>query len=215
MRHPVPPAWYPDWTGRVAAVIACGPGVRHVQLDLLRGRCAVLAVKEAADMAPWADAIYCCDTAFWRNWHAMPKFGGLKVTYSARIPGVHPVGIDIDADRFVMTPGIIGNGGNSGFQAVNLALQWGARRVILIGFDMTDTNGVHFYGRATGDGRTNPSQRNFQRWVRAFDAAAMQLPALKSAIINATPYSALTCFPKMDLAAALAEFLPVSDELVA
>jgi hypothetical protein len=202
---PVPrPAWYPDWSGWSAAVIACGPGATAVPLDLLRGRCKVLAVKEAHEIAPWADAVYGCDVAFWRNAQGLPKFSGLKVSYQAQFAGLRHVGIDTTQDRLLMTPGVIGNGGNSGFQAVNLALQWGARRIVLIGFDMTDARGVHFYGRASGDGRTNPGSWNFKRWRQAFRVAAGQLPALHARIVNATPRSELDAFPIMDLAEALA-----------
>ena len=53
----------------------------------------------------------------------------------------------------------IGGGGNSGFQALNLALQWGARKIILVGFDLTDENGLHWYGRNSVEGRQQSGRR--------------------------------------------------------
>ena len=46
-----------------------------------------------------------------------------------------------DEQGFSTTPGLIHYGANSGFQAVNLAIQFGARYIVLIGFDMREVNG--------------------------------------------------------------------------
>ena len=56
-------------------------------------------------------------------------------------------------------------GGNSGFQAVNLALQWGYD-CILVGFDMQATGGrKHWHADHKGN---NPTEGLFQRWIRSF-----------------------------------------------
>lgn len=162
----------------------------------LRGRCKVLAVKECHELAPWADVVYGCDASFWRNCQGLPKFPGLRVSYSGRHDGVRLIQIDVKADRLLMTPpGVIGSGGNSGFQALNLAVQWGARRIVLLGYDMSDVYGQHWYGPSNGQGRTNPGEWNFKRWRKAFAVAAEQRHALGLQIINASPLTSLDCFP--------------------
>lgn len=90
--------------------------------------------------------------------------------------------------------------GNSGFQATNIAILFGATRIILCGFDMREVAGKkHFFG--SHPKHLNPNQ-NFGAWRRGFAEAAKALPS-HIEIINATPESALTCFKFMDLREAL------------
>lgn len=97
----------------------------------------------------------------------------------------------------------MGSGGNSGFQALNLAVQWGAAQILLIGFDMTDAGGAHWYGRNNWTGANNPDQNNFKRWIAAFESAAVTLKRMGVEVVNCSPHSALGCFPKMSIEAAL------------
>lgn len=95
--------------------------------------------------------------------------------------------------------GKIGGGGNSGFQALNLAVQLGATRVLLIGFDMHDRGGVHWYGRNNWVGANNPTDSNFRRWIRALNIAAPVLANRGVEVVNASPFSDLQCFPKASI----------------
>lgn len=179
-------------------------------MDALRGRCRVIAIKQNVDLAPWAAAVYGCDGHWWRYRRGLPEYRGLKMAWSGAGLAEYPdiVGIEIAkgerdrfADHLVLGPvGTVGGGGNSGFQALNLAVQFGARRVLLIGFDMSDAGGVHWYGRNNWPMSGNPSHWNFPRWVAAFKAAAEPLRDAGVAVYNASPQSALTCFPKTTVA---------------
>lgn len=95
--------------------------------------------------------------------------------------------------------GTIGAGGNSGFQALNLAVQWGARKILLVGFDMTDKAGVHWYGRNGWPMANNPDHSNFKRWIAAFEGAADALLAAGAEVFNSSKISALTCFPRLSI----------------
>lgn len=98
--------------------------------------------------------------------------------------------------------GVIGGGGNSGFQAVNLAAQFGVREIILVGFDMHLGDGVHWHGRHP-PGLNNPRASTVARWRERLDAQAARLARLGITVLNASPTSALTAFPKTTLEAAL------------
>lgn len=102
--------------------------------------------------------------------------------------------------RLCMERGVIGGGGNSGFQALNLALQFGARRVVLVGVDLV---GTHWYGRNNWHMAGNPDDGAFGRWAAAFEGAVPMLKAMGAEVLNASPRSALKCFPKVDLMDAL------------
>lgn len=174
---------------------------------MLRGRLRVIAIKENVDLCPWADVLYGCDRAFWINRRGVPEYRGLKISFEARMPDVRNIHVEKDANHLIMDrPGVVGAAGNSGFQAVNLAVQWGVRGIVLIGFDMHDRGGVHWFGRVYAPGRSNPSEHNFRRWVGAFNSQAPILRQLGIEVINTSPYSALTCFPKMSLERALAQW---------
>ncbi|MEI9964383.1 MAG: hypothetical protein WDM92_06425 [Caulobacteraceae bacterium] len=99
-------------------------------------------------------------------------------------------------------PGVIGAGGCSGFQALNLAVQFGARRIALVGFDARVDRGSHWHGDH-GGGLHNPSEATAASWRRHLDAAAPALAALGVAVINASPLSLLQAFPRAPLEDAL------------
>lgn len=100
---------------------------------------------------------------------------------------------------FSTRPGIIRAGTNSGFQAIGLALLWGAERVILLGYDMQLTDGKsHWHGDHKGMG--NPRADRFKTWIHHIELMAKQC---RVPIFNATRQTALTCFPKIELADAL------------
>lgn len=100
-------------------------------------------------------------------------------------------------------PGTIGWGGNSGFQALNLAVQWGAARVVLVGYDMTLAHGTHWHGRH-GAGLHNPTDRSIARWRAVLDGAAEQLAALGIDVVNTSAISALTRYRRASLEEAVA-----------
>jgi len=98
-------------------------------------------------------------------------------------------------------PNSIPLGGNSGFQAVALAIHFGAARVILLGYDMRNAGKLaHWHGNHTRLG--NPVPARFREWCGHFETLNRYLPAGVS-VINATPDSAIGCFPRMSLRDAL------------
>lgn len=146
--------------------------------------------------------VYGCDPAWWRHRQGLPAFKGLKVAWSgARLDYPDILGAEINrtgagfSDRMLFEQtGRIGGGGNSGFQALNLIVQFGCRRVVLIGFDMTDRSGVHWYGRNTWAMANNPDESNFRRWRAAFEAASPVLAGRGVDVVNASPVSELKGF---------------------
>jgi hypothetical protein len=195
-------SWHPDWRGQDCAIIASGPSLTKADVLAVRGRARVIAVKRNADLAPWADCVYGCDTAWWRNSAGLPWYQGLKVCGTARgisdrFPDIRLVTVIGHVDELLFDePGTIGSGGNSGFQALNLAAQWGAARILLLGFDAAGAGTqVHWYGRNNGMGQSNPDELNFRRWRQAFARAAEELGRRGVEVVNASTRSSLSFFP--------------------
>lgn len=201
------PDWFPEWSGP-AAILASGPSAKKENIVTLKGKMPVIAIKECVELCPWADVVYGCDAAWWKFRAGLPKFSGLKVAWEGShlpsYPDIRRIQIDksqdglpIEARRHRMIfdqRGKVGGGGNSGFQAVNLAVQFGATKLLLIGFDMQDRGGLHWYGRNSWNGANNPDDGAFVRWRRDFDQAAVDLEMHGVEVINVAPQSALTCF---------------------
>lgn len=201
------PEWFPRWAGRCVVIVASGPSASETPLDLIAGAGAACVVVNASHrLVPGADLLYAADEAFWAQDAQARAFPGLKVTQSekaARLFGLHrvkldPVGRSMRFDRL----GEIGAGGNSGFQAVNLAAQAGAARIVLVGFDLSLAQGVHWHGKHP-PGLNNPSALNMARWREDLDASAAMLAGLGVDVLNASPHSSLTAFEKRPLEACL------------
>ncbi|PWE57657.1 hypothetical protein DEM27_00135 [Metarhizobium album] len=80
-------------------------------------------------------------------------------------------------------------------------MQFGARDIILVGFDASISSGLHWHG-AHLDGLGNPHEGTVEYWRQCLDDAAMDLDRIGCRIINCSQSSALRAYPKMDLAAA-------------
>lgn len=91
-------------------------------------------------------------------------------------------------------------GGSSGYGALNVATLMGAKRIILLGFDYCRNHrGVKNWHEAY----TWPQNENWTAWARAYVNAAPSLVEHGVEVINASPISAITAFPRMTVTEAL------------
>jgi hypothetical protein len=107
-------------------------------------------------------------------------------------------------------PGVVGSGGNSGFQALNLVAQFGAKRILLIGFDMHGADGLHWYGANKGKDMRNPNEMNYLKWRSAFGKRAGLLKRMGIEVLNASPNSALVCFEQCSIDMAVKKWTQAS-----
>lgn len=137
----------------------------------------------------------------------MPEFEGIKVTQdrtAAERFGLELVTLRGDChEMLVDRPGVLGWFGNSGSQAVNLAVQLGAARVVLVGFDMNLDAGVHWHGLHPGR-MNNPRGCAVAEWAARLDRQALALAELGVEVLNTSPTSSLKAFRKVSLQEALA-----------
>jgi hypothetical protein len=208
----------PEWAGETAVVIASGPSLTRQQVDFVKGKCRAIAVNNTGidtvnsetnelipAMAPWADVLYAADAKWWRCYQERAlKFAGRKVTIKPTLPWpeLYCLEQSLEHASFDPRPTHLVSGGNSGYQALHLAVHFGAKRILLLGFDMKD--GVnrkrHWFGNHPP--KLN-SRGNYAGWIRAFDKLAKCLPLRNVEVINCTPGSALRCFRRTSLEAAL------------
>lgn len=112
--------------------------------------------------------------------------------------GIRQVHVTRNDDRLQLDKfGVIGWGGNSGFHALNLAAQFGAAKIVLVGFDMRLDLGVHWHGKHP-NGMCNPNNTAVLRWRKCIDSAEPVLAEVGIEVLNASPISALTAYCKVD-----------------
>lgn len=195
----------PRWQGKRCVVAATGPSLTPKVAEAIRSE-HIIAVNDAYRLIPWADVLYACDAHWWDH-HGVPLFP--NQLWSSHDDKLNPklkcakqYGLHLVAGRygqgFSYDPSFIHYGSNSGFQAINLAILFGANRIVLVGFDMRGTE--HFFGKHPPELRSNLNNLDFQRFIPEMRVAARGLPE-HIKIVCATP-SALDCF----------EYVPLSQE---
>lgn len=198
--HAVPRLW-PQATVVVAGT---GPSLTAADLAYCRDRARVIVVNNAWTLAPWADVLYAADDKFWRWQNGVPQFQGLKYTIDPcrKVwPGLQVVKNTGHTGLERASTGVR-TGYNSGYQAINLAVHFGASRIVLLGFDM---HGSHFFG-SHPDGSRPP----FAMCLQAFTTLVEPLREAGVEILNCTPGSKITAFPSARLEDVFAEALEVA-----
>lgn len=205
------PDW-PDWSGQTVVIVASGPSAKDVPLAIGRNHARFLAVKDGWRLCTWADALYGCDDHWWKAYDYLPEFAGLRLAYYPQTLAVFAergwpalkVDVRPDTPRLLFDRvGEVGWGGHSGFHAINLAIQFGARRLVLVGYDLRVDKGRHFFGAHPYPG-DRPSASNTERWRQTLDGEAAVIAARGVKVFNVSPVSSLTAYPKTTFAEAIA-----------
>lgn len=177
-----------DWT--TAACIASGPSLTREDCDQVRAAGIPTIVTNCTwQMCPWANVLYGMDRAFWVQYgdRAAAEFPGRKISAQRSAPHAEHVAFR--------------HGRNSGAGAIALAAKWGARRIILLGYDCQRTGGRrHWHGdHPAGLGNT----KKLPSWPAEFKLLSIRMAKEGREIINCTRETALDCFPRMGLEMAL------------
>jgi len=214
------PAWFPDWSGAYATIVAGGPSLKGMKLDVLRNRIRMIVINESYRLAPWADVLYGCEAPWWNlRQKETAQFKGIRVGYEPPTLVHYKQKIErIEIKRkpnwrdhqdwyvheFIFDPlGTVGSGQNSGFQAINLAAQFGVKGIALLGFDMKMSPDVHWHGRHPSPPLRNPDYDRFTIWREHLTKNAPLLAARGIDVVNCCTDSGLEVFPKMKVDAML------------
>lgn len=204
------------WPESTIVCLGAGPSLTKADCDYVRGKARVIAINTSIELAPWADVLYACDKKWWRWAHDDPKrypnfrrFTGLKyalTSESQRYPGV-VVLRNTGSAGLELKPDGLKNGRNGGYQAINLAVHLGARRILLLGYDMQRSRGKeHWHGDHPT--RTHSPYTQFRE---SYTTIVQPLKDAGIEVINCSRETALHAFPEMPLEDAL----PTVSEAVA
>lgn len=191
-------------------------------------RCKVIVINDAYLLAPWADIVYFADHRWW-EWHtrgtpkswpwaqftleqvkkAFADFNGQKVTIHGTGQMVKDPKIfmlrnhsekTMDRSGLSEEPNGLRTGSNGGYQVINLAVLTGAKRILLLGYDM------RFQGKRSHSHNGHAHQvpeAAYTGWARNFATMLPQLNRLGVGVINCSPGSAIQAFARGDIASVL------------
>jgi hypothetical protein len=177
-------------------IIGGGPSLKLVNVQRLEQREPrrqyALAVNDSFMLGQW-DAMFFADTTFWRlRGDDLRNFAGLKVTTLKRLRGVPGLTVVKKDNRFGLTTNrsVLSWNLSSGSTAISLAAHLGAKRIVLLGFDMrwVPTCEHCKYPKAR---KYNP----YKGFMRSHPAIANDARQRGIEIVNATPGSAISHWP--------------------
>lgn len=182
-------------------IIAGGESVQSSDIDLVKdwrskdpSTRGVIAVTRSYELAPWADIVHARDKRFWTHY-----YNDVKEKTSAILTcwqDCSHLGSDLnhlDLDK-------IDEGGNSGYQAILIAMACGAKNIYLLGFDMHHKKKTHWHG-GYPDGLGNSLAKLgtmgsvFRTWIQKIE----KLDHQGVRIVNCSMISKLNRFPKQPI----------------
>lgn len=194
------------WPNSTVFILGGGPSLpRSLEEggEALR-RQRIIGVNDAFRLGHWVDVCWSGDCR-WYDWNKddLLAFPGLRFTCCPQtgcMPGMikiqrgKPKGIETRPDRVAWNR-------NSGASAINLAVHFGAKRIVLLGFDMAMKEGKHNWHTHH---QHSPPEDIYQRWyLDPFREIKLDLDKIDVECLNATPGSALKVFRTVELRSVL------------
>lgn len=177
---------------RDVVVIGSGPSLTAQDcLAVEQSGITTIAVNHAWKMARFCHVMYAGDLTWWRHYGEEVDIDVPKYTLSQN--AAHVFGITQHKSK-------LGPGYNSGLLAIEMAIHFGAKKVLLLGFDCSVKNGTHFHGNHTKT--QNPNRDRCEKWKGYFLRLAEKHTDIE--IINCSRETELQCFPRQSLGDALA-----------
>ena len=208
------------YEGETCVVIATGPSLNKEQVDYVKGKARVITINNAYQIAPFTDIQIACNDDWWEHyWKEDKVLRELKADKWTRYKhiawscGINYIESDDISDGLSTNPSIINKNHGSGPMAINFALHYGFKKVLLIGHDMKfakDYDGRnkkigstprHFFGEYPKHMQHFPqSSESINKngeIIGLMKRYKSMIPVLNQSnveVINCTPGSSLKCF---------------------
>ena len=197
------------WPDGECFIIGGGPSVMHLDLERLRRR-RVLAVNMAFKLADWFDVMFFGDCRYYARYYKdLLDFAGLKVTTCEQHldkPGIKVIKRrnGTAAGGLSFSKSVVQWNRSSGACAINLAVLFGVRRIVLLGFDMKENGSDHHWHKYYIQPNAKSIKRTpYKRFMEPFPTMAEMLKRKNIECVNACPDSAMDAFPRMSFEDAL------------
>ena len=196
------------WPGETIVCIGSGPSLQARDIvTAFDAGARLLAINDAVRLTgSQADVLFAADAKWWK-WNLTVADQDLPpmlwtVDPEARQfrPSVHVVNYNGHAG-YERSRCSIRTGGHSGFMAVHLAAHLCGKgaKIILLGYDLQQTNGQHHFFGDHPDG----NHLNYEVRRTVYDTLVEPFDRLGIRVFNASRITALTSFPRCTIRAAL------------
>lgn len=164
----------------------------------------VIGTNIAFMLGDWVSVLYFCDARFFFTFrNEILQFRNLKVTCVGHITNeVQHLTTNIKRLKrdyksgLSSSPDTINWNWNSGGAAINFAVSAGAKRILLLGYDMKEVDGAtHWHGKYP----SKTHRAGFRMFMKHYPVIAEDAKKRKVEILNVSPDSALDVFPKVSL----------------
>jgi len=171
----------------VAVCIASGPSLNVEHIEIVRMfDVFTITVNSSWMIMPDCNVIYAGDYKWWvENYYCIDS-PAEKWSCS------HQAVDEFDLNYHCATGAY-----NSGLRAIQFAISLGFFEVILLGYDCSLGNGVHWHGEHQS--LRNPTNKSIQMWQRQFMSLSANLKERGVNVFNCSPSSKLSCFEKKNL----------------
>ncbi len=189
------------WPRGECFIIGGGPSVKHFDIDKLQGR-RTLAVNMAFRLRNWFDVMFFGDCRYYAaNYKELNKFAGLKVTTCEQHfdkLGIKVIQRKNGQNGLSTDQNMVWWNLSSGACAINLAVHFGVKRIVLLGFDMQAVDGDdHWHDLYLKQGaKPSKGKGPYPRFMKPFAgiAAALKRVNVECVIVGPTM---LDVFPKV------------------
>lgn len=197
------------WIDYPVVCVASGASLNKYDIEYLRlarlaDKCRVIVVNDCYLLCPWADHLHFCDLK-WYEWHKdkpeFKSFQGIKSTLSEEMPDNEVIKLQ-KGERFGFStnPNVVNHGGNSGYQAVNIAILYGAKDIYMLGYDCKPQthNGslkMHWFG----DHKIKTPISVCNIWLQAWESITRDIEVNNINLVNITRDTAIKNIKKRKL----------------
>lgn len=189
---------------KTVVILAGGPSLTREDVEYVESaNVDIIGINDAYRICNKLTILYACDRRWWFHHYArVADLSFRKISLeNAGYPRIEQMVNDGENGLSFEWPKLR-TGKNSGYQAINLAILLGYKKLVLLGYDMQHTGGkTHWHGDHPKPLNNSPICR-INDWIGLFNNMVKELPD-DMTIINATRGTALECFPRMDLKKAL------------
>lgn len=191
--------------------IASGPSLTTDQIELIKASGhKTIAVSNNYKLLPNCNIVYSMDSCWWLHYYqdvcatvsdntelwTSNKSKEFLERHNVRLKRPYPkeltgIEVNLKCQGLSKVDNEINHGGNSGFMAVSLAYKFGAKKIILVGYDFQHTDGkAHWFGDYDPK-KLRMNAANPHWWPRPFGWLTKDLHLEGVKVLNATIETAI------------------------
>lgn len=175
------------WRGKTVICIGSGPSLNEADCEAIKASgMPCIAVNNSWELAPFCSVIYAGDCAWWE--HNIEKINVDAQLWTCSEKAKKRYGVNLKAGRGAF---------NSGMRAIELAISFGAKKILLVGYDCSVYRGIHWHGKH--EKTDNPDSTKCTKWRRQFAMLSIVAKSLKVEILNCSRETAIESFPRVSL----------------